>query len=527
MKSLRTVLFVIFYLLIIQQVFSQRIDQETIGSQSPAIVAEAIRLNYGIPANVTLELIKVYEMEGTTPDKRNTAVIALIEKYRALSIKKEELTKEQKSKLGILAKEEISNILNYDIFISTKGYQSPAIYAPGGYAEIWYGISPIAFRGIWEILEDKQVALEEFDDKLKEQVDKFKALEKELNTRANYDEIAAQAKLLLDQGDIDGAEMTLLRDFHQLKKTTAYRAYQIGIIKELKFELDSAAFYMAEAINLDEKNSEYLSFYADILYRKSEFGKAINYLKKSLAIELETFGELHENTSVRYNNLGVVYYAKGDTNQAIKNLGSALEIDKKLFGDSTIHMARNYNNLAGILAGQKDFDGAITLYGASYFIIENYYNDNHPFLGTLYANLGSLFMQKQEFNIALRYFHQAMISDTLHFGRVHPNLVELYSKVGDAYYFLDKYEDSKRFYQYSLEVREYIYGANSMEVSKTYKDLGNTFKQLGKYDQAIKYYAQAIEIDSVLSGKMNSEVANTYNNLGLVNYYKKDYKKSH
>lgn len=96
---------------------------------------------------------------------------------------------------------------------------------------------------------------------------------------------------------------------------------------------------------------------------------AVEYLKKSLKIRLEVYGEDHPYVAVSYNNLGYIYNNMlKDYTQAIACYQKTLEISERLFGekheDVTMSLAaigRIYFKLEDYINAVRYFENAITL----------------------------------------------------------------------------------------------------------------------------------------------------------------------
>ena len=76
--------------------------------------------------------------------------------------------------------------------------------------------------------------------------------------------------------------------------------------------------------------------------------KAIEYLEKSLVIDLKVFGDQHPNVAIDYNNLGLAYSALSDANKAIEYLEKSLEVLITIYGKdhpSTKTVNKNLNSI--------------------------------------------------------------------------------------------------------------------------------------------------------------------------------------
>lgn len=556
----------IFLICLLYQVpaFTQPVNQQTSGDQSPAVVAENIRITYGVPPNITLEIIKVYEQQGTSSVERNAAVKALIKKYKALGNKQGTLSEGEQASLGLPSNSPLVSILNYDLFMSTRGNQSPAIYAPGGKAEIWYGIPPKAFRSIWNILEEKQLALEDFDKKFQEQVEKFKELKRELDARADYDKIAARAKVLLEQGDIAGAERMLEEDALQANKQTAYRNYEVARVKELNNKPQEADEYYMLAALLDKKNATYTFAYGKYLidagkYQKAteqiqlsldnlsgesthgeetarrynqlgeaylglgEHDLAISYLEKAQNILLGLGDEEYARVADSYNNLGLAFVAKGAFNQGIDYYQQALEIYQAKPEIYYPQIAITFNNLGSAYSYKRDFPQALEYYEFARKLLSEVYGEQHPRVATSLNNIGFVYGNMQELDRSLEYFQQALEILGNTYGEEHPNFARTYGNLGVAYAYQGELDLALQYYQKVLGIDRKLFGERHPDVADDHTNIGQAYLSKKDFPAAIEQFKKALDIDLEFNGEHHPRIARDYGNLGMASLGQKDY----
>jgi tetratricopeptide (TPR) repeat protein len=87
--------------------------------------------------------------------------------------------------------------------------QSPVIV--GDNPTITYGVPQSVVDRLLKTIEEKDFAIEDREAKLQELTQRYKELDERLAKRPPDDEFAAQAKLKLDQGDLESAEKLLLQ----------------------------------------------------------------------------------------------------------------------------------------------------------------------------------------------------------------------------------------------------------------------------------------------------------------------------
>jgi hypothetical protein len=261
------------------------VAQITVGNNSPAIDGKNVFIKYGYQPTILKELSNIYANNNFPKIIRQQLVEELLDKYYALPIeerKKRDLSSYALEKLDIEDLPEAVSILEFGNFLTTYGKNSPAIYAPAGDVRIWYGIPKNAFIGIYNLLEKKQKQLEndwinnnDLKKELAKHVKRYEDLEKELNSRPDFDEIAKQAKEKLDNGDIDGAERILEEDALRFNNEAAYRNFEVGKVKELNLKYNEATEYFRLAAILDKLNINYILSYGYNLLDISMYNESI------------------------------------------------------------------------------------------------------------------------------------------------------------------------------------------------------------------------------------------------------------
>ncbi|MDE6008084.1 MAG: tetratricopeptide repeat protein [Muribaculaceae bacterium] len=89
-------------------------------------------------------------------------------------------------------------------------------------------------------------------------------------------------------------------------------------------DLDKAYNYITKAIQADGENPTFLDTYAWVLFKRKEFGKALEYQKKALEI-LEKSEE--EVSAEYYHHLGDILFMNHEPEEALKNWEKALKLE--------------------------------------------------------------------------------------------------------------------------------------------------------------------------------------------------------
>ena len=109
----------------------------------------------------------------------------------------------------------------------------------------------------------------------------------------------------------------------------------------------------------------------------TDLDKAIEYLKKSLAIDLKIHGDKHPSTGLSYNNLGSVWSNIGEYDKAIKSHEKSLAINLEVHGDEHPSIGKSYNNLGNCHRDKKQYTIAKKYYKKSYNIFLSKLGEEH------------------------------------------------------------------------------------------------------------------------------------------------------
>lgn len=210
-------------LLLINTVIAQpeNLTISTSGNYSPSVYAKETAVAYGLHPRIIDELLGMFEAGSSIESKEE--VEALLNKYKALPQGEkadQELSASALAELGIDAGSDLEKIMQWAVF--TEGDESPAVFALGN-VDIWYGISPKAFRGLYETFFEKQGQsliqqgqINDFERQLEEQIQRYKQLRSKLALRE--DEMAQEANFLLDEGRLEEAIKVLENRYYFLKR---------------------------------------------------------------------------------------------------------------------------------------------------------------------------------------------------------------------------------------------------------------------------------------------------------------------
>ncbi|WP_106791157.1 tetratricopeptide repeat protein [Aquimarina sp. Aq78] len=531
----------ILYLLIlcnINNAYSQKIISTT-GENSPSIIAKKISINYGVRTKTVEELLKIYEKQGVSQKKREDKVNSLLEKYKNIISRKKIIKESEIDQLGIKKKSEILNILNWDIFLSTTGQNSPAIYSPESNVEIWYGISPKAFLAIYQTLENQKLESYSsrtqmnifrkqainFEQQLTELIEKYKVLKHKLSLRSSFEEMARKVKILLDEGEILEAERILENDALNRNKSSALRNFEVGKIKEINLKYKEATKYYLIASTLEEQNWEYSMAYIDKLFDNGLYSKCAKQIKKSEKF-LSKKDSLYEKKSRIFNRyLGMTGLFLEKYDEAIIYFNKYLNL-KNIDDIDSLNLAASYHNLGQVYYMKRSFNQAIVYHNKSLEIVENI-NPNKKgkyeniLEGGIYIGLGNAYSEIDSINKAMKHYDKSLKIHLKNVTTEHPRLGEVYSNIGDFYLRIRLLEKAEEYLNKSLEIYHNVYGNQYVKLHNVYYNLGVLYSLKGNQLKALDFLNKSLKIRLNELGEKHPKIPITYSTISGI-YIKKN-----
>ena len=191
---------------------------------------------------------------------------------------------------------------------------------------------------------------------------------------------------------------------------------------------------------------------ANVYVEQGDYGKALEYYGKALAILERVLGSEHPDTATTYNNMAVVYDVQGDYEKALEYYGKALAIRERVLGSEHPDTASTYNNLGVVYKDQGDYKKALECYGKALAIRERVLGAEHPDTATTYNNMANVYAAQGDYEKALEYYGKA------------------------------------------LAVRERVLGSEHPDTAQTYNNMANVFDDQGDYEKALEYYQRALKV---------------------------------
>eukprot|EP01022_Parablepharisma_sp_SALTPOND_P015423 TRINITY_DN2175_c0_g1_i1.p1 TRINITY_DN2175_c0_g1~~TRINITY_DN2175_c0_g1_i1.p1 ORF type:complete len:766 (+),score=88.40 TRINITY_DN2175_c0_g1_i1:148-2445(+) len=251
---------------------------------------------------------------------------------------------------------------------------------------------------------------------------------------------------------------------------------------------------------------------------------ALEYLKKSLDIAMEIFGEGDPATAKSYNTIGLVYFHMKEDKIALEYYKKSLDISIKIFREGNPDIAISYNRIGLIYDNMGDYKAALEYFKKSLDIAIKIFGEEDPFATKVYNNIGLVHCSMKDYKTALEYLKKSLHIRTKIVGEEHPDIANFYSNIGMVYSNMEDDKTALEYLKESLKIRIKILGEEHPDTEISYSGIGAFYYNMGDDKTALEYYKKSLDIILKVFGKEHSNTARSYNSIGMTHYNMKDYK---
>lgn len=367
----------------------------------------------------------------------------------------------------------------------TKGWCSHAFGDMQGNVTInCYGIDPKVSRRFNELLEKKDLEIQDKVREAKRWAEKFQALSRMLNYED--DELSQKAARALRGGRLEQAGLLLnelIEKTQKLEHFVAENHYKRGLVYDLQFKPSLAFLHYEKAVVLVEKNPEYL-FAAGVTARSlGQYEQAEVWLER-IESSGKYRGEISMSAAIFYHELALLYHEQGQYVRAEPLYLRSLQIKEQLFGSDHEDVAITLNNLANVYRLEERYD------------------------------------------ISYKFYQRSLKIKKRVFGELHPEVATTLNNIAGLYENQDRYRQAEKLYQKALRIKQRELGSKHLSVSIILNNLANLYRKQGYYRRSEKLYQESLAIIESILGKEHPKAAIMLNNLAMLYDVQNQYKKA-
>lgn len=332
-------------------------------------------------------------------------------------------------------------------------------------------------------------------------------------------------------------------------------------IFKLRYQNDSAAYYLELRANLDTTNVYWQHDAGDVLKDDiKDYYKALHYYQRALrhavkqcgneimvALSYEAIGDVNLLIHVNAHD----FLSNKQYYRTLENYEKALDIYIKIFKEGHPSIARSYHKLASLYSLFRKNEDAIICYQKELNEDRKIYGEESADVATDFFNLGYVYEEMGMSKMSLDYYQKAIsvcknsieklqknnddileIADNLFLlGNIYSQMHEyqhaidsynatlalykngtsdtqiksatIYDEMSGAYWQMKEYDKSFNCLHQKLKIYQNSYGDNHLKIAEIYVELGQMHSSIDEDTIALKCYLKELEILMKVYGDLN------------------------
>lgn len=297
-------------------------------------------------------------------------------------------------------------------------------------------------------------------------------------------------------------------------------------IFKMRFQNDSAAYYLELRAGLDTANVEYQRQAGDFLTDYlNNYSQAEVYYQRALSCANRFYGEESDWSATLLNQIANVLYYQDRYTEALQKYEQSLAISRLDESRQALNITVNMRNMAAIYRNiNNDYRKALAVYEKTLTMRQELLGQRHPLIAEVLFDIGVSYNNLGEYDKALGYEEKALDMFRESGDEYLTDIASVLDGIGTIYFNQGEYGQTLNYYKQSFDIRKEIFGQHHVLTADNLRGIGDTFYRLGEYDQALDYLNKSLAIRMEKQGEKHTGVASTLNAIGNVYYNKKEYR---
>lgn len=227
-----------------------------------------------------------------------------------------------------------------------------------------------------------------------------------------------------------------------------------------------------------------------------KYDEADGLLQSSLELCLELYGENHELTAEKLNEIGRLSHEMADFERAENSFRRALTIYEQIFPGSHAARAAALNNLGILLRDRGNLDQAESAFRSALDMKRELFGDVHEEVTPTLNNLGLLLHDEHRLAESQRYFEEALVANRELCESDHPTIGINLSNLAWVNVDQGLYEEAERGFRESLSIKRKAQGEKHPSVGISICGIAAALEGKKQFAQALEGYDKAITLFS-------------------------------
>jgi eukaryotic-like serine/threonine-protein kinase len=246
-----------------------------------------------------------------------------------------------------------------------------------------------------------------------------------------------------------------------------------------------------------------------------EAERAIEHLKRALALRRAQLGTDHPDTLTCMDSLAVTYQAAGKSSQALPLFEETLKLRKVRLGSEHPQTLTSRNNLAAAYLEANKRDEALLLFEETLRVSKAKLGPEHPDTLTCMDSVARGYQNAGELEKALPLFEETLRLRRARLGPDHPDTLASMDNLALAYRDAGKLEEAVRLSGEALKQRRAKLGVDHPETLTSMHNLAWAYLQVGKLEQALLLSEETLKLKKAKLGPEHPNTLASMHDLAL------------
>ena len=246
---------------------------------------------------------------------------------------------------------------------------------------------------------------------------------------------------------------------------------------------------------------------------KAKLGRveeSINHLMHCLGVRVAELGEIHEDVSAVFCQLGDTYLSQENYISADKAFKRCIQIGEKLAEKEQKYVAKSYHSLGLTQQQHEKFELALEHFEKAKIINIQIHGETHPSVADVNISIAHTLVLQSRTREGLGLAEKALESKIKWYGKSNPEVAISHMKMAKIYETLGHYQKVHELLEKSSMAWKLVSGADSLEIVQTYQEEGAAMCRGGQYDQALLRAEKVIQIKEKYLGPKHPRIAADY-----------------
>jgi tetratricopeptide (TPR) repeat protein len=322
---------------------------------------------------------------------------------------------------------------------------------------------------------------------------------------------------------LENVTRLLVSDFQDVQKIISPEsAERLGAIADLRstlasLPLDEQAIErlmvdIETEIGVSPKFSDLLTEAGVSLLRQQRFGLAETYLRRALAISIDSLGLSHPMVRSSMNHLAELLMTSGRLSEAESLFRQIVEIGSV---SEPLELLGIYSQLANACRQTGRGNEAIDWYLRALKMAETTEKNGDPAVIATYNNLAGLYREMGRSDEAAEWYRRALSMAEMSGRPGDPAVIATYNNLAGLYREMGRSDEAAEWYRRALSISMADMSGRSGDpaVIATYNNLAGLFREMGRSDEAAEWYRRALSMAEASGRPGDPAVIAAYNNL--------------